>query len=108
MLIIVGYSWLRSSSTKVVRVRAVVARKRFMLPNTYCVTFGIPGGERELVVPEEVYFSADEGQWGYLVFQGEIFRQFIPEPKAADQGLAGPPKPPPYPLNPDHDEDKAL
>ena len=109
MLIVVGYSWWQSKRTPAVQVRAVVARKRFMsTPLTRYVTFRIAGdGDLELIVPESVFFSADEGQWGSLVYQGEIFRSFIPEPKVVDQPPP-PPSRPLQPLNPDYDEHKTL
>ena len=104
MLIVVAYSWLQSRRAEVRTVRAVVARKRFIHPNDYYMTFGMPGGEREFVVREGVYFSADEGQWGSLTFQGETFRGFIPDPQVVDHAPAGPPKRPPRPLNPDYEK----
>ena len=103
MFMLVGYSWLQSKRAPVIQVRASVARKRFIAtPLTRFITFGIPFGEQELVVPESVYSSSDEGQWGILTYQGEHFKQFIPEPKEEGQA-PGPPKPP-QPLNPDYHE----
>jgi hypothetical protein len=79
MLAIMGYSWLQSRRAPIRRVRATVARKRRM-SDACCVTFRIGGaGEKELVVPEEFYLSENEGQWGILTFQGEIFKGFEPE-----------------------------
>jgi len=79
MLAIMGYSWLQSRRATIRRVRATVARKRRM-SDACCVTFRIGGaGEKELVVPEEFYLSENEGQWGILTFQGEIFKGFDPE-----------------------------
>ena len=104
MLVVVGYSWWQSKQAPIVRARAVVGRKRFMsTPLTRYITFRIAGdGERELIVPESVYFSVEENQWGSLTCQGEHFKEFIPEPKE-DVQPPPPPSRPLQPLNPDYD-----
>jgi hypothetical protein len=101
MFVVVGYSWIKSRTAPVVSVRALVLRKRVSSPTVQFVTFGMPGGERELVVPEAAYAVHEEGQWGRLTYQGEIFREFIPEP-AVIQQPTGPPRSAPKPLDPDY------
>lgn len=45
------------------------------------ITFGVQGEEVELVVPESVYTSIEDGETGMLVYQGEIFKHFMPDIK---------------------------
>lgn len=102
MFVVVGYSWLKSRNAPVVSVRAIVLRKRFSSPSVHFITFGMPGYEKELVVREAVYFAHEEGQRGNLTYQGEIFREFIPDPAEVSQQPTGSPKPAPQPLDPNY------
>lgn len=47
---------------------------------TYLMRFGVEGDEIELVVPQSVFMSAQDGTQGQLVYQGEIFKHFMPDP----------------------------
>lgn len=105
MFAVVAYSWYKSRSAPVVSTRALVCRKRLIHPDNYMITFGMPGQEHELNVGLDVYMANDEGQWGNLVFQGERFREFVPEPKEEPYKPQTPRKP--QPLNPDYREDES-
>jgi hypothetical protein len=52
-------------------------------PYDYFIMFDVHGREVEFPVPEAVYANLMEGDTGWLVHKGNLFRQFIP----ADIGL---------------------
>jgi hypothetical protein len=101
MFAVVAYSWFKSRTAEVVSARALVLRKRLISPDNYLVTFGMPGIEKELTVGMDVYLANDEGQWGNLTYQGEILREWVPEPK--DEPYQPAPRKS-QPLNPDYHE----
>lgn len=43
----------------------------------YFITFGTQGGELELLVPEGVFMSLQDGERGTLVHKGEVFKHFM-------------------------------
>ena len=45
----------------------------------YYVTFMVEGNEVELIVPERVYINVEDGAEGTLIYQGEIFKHFMPQ-----------------------------
>lgn len=81
---IFGYDalWLVSSRLSPVRqVRARVRRSHVVGLDTYSVVFTIQGREREFYVPEQAYIRCEDGTEGLLVFRGEQFKHFIPDPE---------------------------
>ena len=57
------------------------------------ITFRAEGREIELLVPERVFMTVEDGTWGLLVYQGEAFKHFIPDPRARGQPGAAPERP---------------
>ena len=78
MLAFIGYWLVKNKLAPVQSVSAMVARKRAIGTDCY-VTFALERQEREFVVSLETYRALEEHQSGTLIFQGEIFRDFIPE-----------------------------
>lgn len=78
MFAYVGYWLLQNKLKPVQRASAMVARKRAISNHCY-VTFALDAREVELVVPTETYISLEERQSGWLTFQGELFKNFMPD-----------------------------
>lgn len=49
------------------------------------ITFGVEGGEIELLVPSSIFMSLEDARTGTLVYQGEIFKHFMPDPVEPEQ-----------------------
>jgi hypothetical protein len=58
------------------------------------ITFGVEGGEVELLVPKGAFMDVRDGVWGTLIYQGEIFKHFMPDPTVQEPTKRIPPKPP--------------
>ena len=80
MLAFIAYWLVKNRLAPIQSISAVVVRKRVIGADCY-ITFALSGHEREFVVSLETYQSLDEHQSGTLVFQGEIFREFVPDNK---------------------------
>jgi hypothetical protein len=65
------------------------------------ITFGAESREVELLVPENVFMNVEDGTTGILVYQGEIFRHFMPDPPPDTRTQPVQPSRPAQKLNPD-------
>ena len=64
----------------------------------YFITFGVEGNEVELIVPEGVFADVQDGVWGTLIYQGEIFKHFMPDQQVQQDTTKHIPPKPPTPL----------
>jgi hypothetical protein len=56
----------------------------FCPPYEYFIVFGVPGGQLEFCVPEYVYADVSEGDTGFLVHKGTLFRRFVKDVRVSE------------------------